>query len=392
MTSFSHHPAGEHQTAKWSDTRNSLFIAQAEPGVLEDALEPQFSTEAPTSAVSAYFGLIILSVLTFVFLLFLLTQRRFKEARFGIFATLLLGAALPIWLSVEFILVDYLGVKEPGTVTASPSPTTPVAETDGSASEAPEAEPSESDPSESDSSDSGRTESEAANAETSESTSIAAIGLAQQVNELDLALEFPEFWDELVTTAAQAVADQDAAENNLNPSDNPDAVPGRSSPDLLDNDNNHDSNNGAATADAAAAGAPASITQGGNLSAPAANNAARSGNASTAAIAARPSQNALRPSPPPPPSLSRVDFNAPIALRPVLRQGLTGQDVIVLQKLLKDLGFYDAEPDGYFGQQTTLAVQDFQKEHNLLTDGIVGFSTCQILTAQVSTVELQCRE
>lgn len=90
------------------------------------------------------------------------------------------------------------------------------------------------------------------------------------------------------------------------------------------------------------------------------------------------------------PSLSDLDLSDAIAFRAFLRQGVQGIDVLVLQKILRDLGFFDAEPTGYFGPQTAIAVQKFQKAHNLLDDGIVGFSTCKILDAQTRDIQLTC--
>ena len=55
----------------------------------------------------------------------------------------------------------------------------------------------------------------------------------------------------------------------------------------------------------------------------------------------------------------------------VLRQGRSGADVLVLQKLLCINGF-EVLRDGCFGQKTQEALMAFQREHQLRPDGIVS--------------------
>jgi peptidoglycan hydrolase-like protein with peptidoglycan-binding domain len=50
-----------------------------------------------------------------------------------------------------------------------------------------------------------------------------------------------------------------------------------------------------------------------------------------------------------------------------------------LQQRLSALGFYSGTIDGIFGEETESAVQDFQAEFDLETDGIVGSATWQTL-------------
>ncbi|MEM8642268.1 MAG: peptidoglycan-binding domain-containing protein [Cyanobacteria bacterium P01_G01_bin.54] len=350
------------------------LLAQNRGKDLEEKLEPQFPQESvgiPSFWVYAkpYIGLISLSLLTFLFLIFLLLQRGFKEARLGFFVTLLLGASLAIWLSIEFT-IDILGVDTQESDSSLTQPPSTQAASPTSTLEEPEATPS-------------------ATPTATEPTTIAAIGLTQQAAELDLDLEFPSFWDDLLTAAAGVAAAQEAEESTSNPADNLGDSPGF--PTHNGNGGTSDSNPAGAAHLASRLGANATAALGGASPQPGTrdlNLTPLAGRVPGSTLSALPGQNALQP----PPSLSRVDFNAPIAFRAVLRQGLTGQDVIVLQKLLQELGFYNTEPDGYFGQQTTSAVQAFQKEHNLLSDGIVGFSTCQILDTQLSAVAIQCRE
>ncbi|GGE26519.1 Peptidoglycan-binding (PGRP) domain of peptidoglycan hydrolases-containing protein [Gemmobacter megaterium] len=68
---------------------------------------------------------------------------------------------------------------------------------------------------------------------------------------------------------------------------------------------------------------------------------------------------------------------APDPIRPVLRQGATGQHVRDLQRLLRGPGI-----DGAFGPLTRRAVVEFQSRNELLPDGIVGPMTWAALAPQ----------
>lgn len=377
-------------------------IAQ-QPGSrpLEQALDPQFATESAESLfwqhVQPYVGPTLLSFLVLGFLIFLLFQRRLKEARLAVFATVLLGVALPIWLSVKFTL-DSLNVDRPiGQVPPSlpPSESTPV-----TPSQSPAA--------------SGATVEE-----DSLSSSVAAIGLRNL--DVDVEFEPPAAW---LTTPEQNAVDGPEEERS-----EPDAT---ALDELEDGDGLEDGVEGdvaalnaledevegdAVTTDDALTptGATGAIMTAGDSASeaiastrrppidlgasPRPNPQLTPTNAGASSTSASPSPSitatanmATGGGAPIPPRLRGVNFDAPIAFRAFLRQGLRGHDVIVLQKLLQELGFYDAEPDGYFGAQTAIAVQAFQQQHNLLDDGVVGFSTCEILNAQVRNVKLACRE
>ena len=64
---------------------------------------------------------------------------------------------------------------------------------------------------------------------------------------------------------------------------------------------------------------------------------------------------------------------------PILRRSSRGRAVEQLQQRLNALGFYAGTIDGIFGEETEIAVQDFQAEFGLETDGIVGNATWQTL-------------
>ena len=63
----------------------------------------------------------------------------------------------------------------------------------------------------------------------------------------------------------------------------------------------------------------------------------------------------------------------------VLKIGMQGQDVRVLQNKLVKAGCYDYNVTGYFGEKTKKAVEDFQKLKGIAIDGIVGNATKKCL-------------
>ncbi|MGF1482436.1 MAG: peptidoglycan-binding protein [Cyanophyceae cyanobacterium] len=85
--------------------------------------------------------------------------------------------------------------------------------------------------------------------------------------------------------------------------------------------------------------------------------------------------------------LSRTSFahsqqatmSSPAQGQATLRSGDRGEAVRSLQTQLTELGYLKGDIDGQFGPETTAAVKDFQREHNLEPDGIVGPKTWQSL-------------
>lgn len=65
---------------------------------------------------------------------------------------------------------------------------------------------------------------------------------------------------------------------------------------------------------------------------------------------------------------------------PVLKMGSKGDFVTIAQGRLVVHG-YPIEVDGIFGKKTEEAVKKFQKEHQLITDGIIGKNTWKVLYA-----------
>ncbi len=64
---------------------------------------------------------------------------------------------------------------------------------------------------------------------------------------------------------------------------------------------------------------------------------------------------------------------------PVMRTGMTGQNVKDLQSRLYTLGYYTVEIDGQYGLATKEAVIAFQRRNGLDADGIVGEATRRVL-------------
>ncbi len=71
---------------------------------------------------------------------------------------------------------------------------------------------------------------------------------------------------------------------------------------------------------------------------------------------------------------------AEATLEPIyLKEGSEGDDVIMLQLRLKDLGYYNYKITNYFGSFTEEALIAFQKENGLSRDGVLGQGTYDVL-------------
>ena len=66
-------------------------------------------------------------------------------------------------------------------------------------------------------------------------------------------------------------------------------------------------------------------------------------------------------------------------LNPTLKEGSSGDYVIILQEKLKILGYYLASITGNFDAYTKEAVMNFQEDNDLVPDGIVNNETWQTL-------------
>lgn len=75
-------------------------------------------------------------------------------------------------------------------------------------------------------------------------------------------------------------------------------------------------------------------------------------------------------------AITQEDMDAAGLGERILMRGMEGNDVVLLQKRLNQLGYYLGEVDGVFGLQTRTAVYAFQRAHRLQKiDGKVGQET-----------------
>ena len=67
-------------------------------------------------------------------------------------------------------------------------------------------------------------------------------------------------------------------------------------------------------------------------------------------------------------------------IKPILMNGSSGNDVKIVQNVLKLNGYYFGVVDGFFGPMTKVAVIQFQTNKALPADGIVGYRTWHALS------------
>lgn len=69
----------------------------------------------------------------------------------------------------------------------------------------------------------------------------------------------------------------------------------------------------------------------------------------------------------------------PIQSRRVLKKGMRGEDVRMVQTILQKEGYLKDKADSIFGPKTDAAVRQFQREKGLTVDGCVGVKTYAML-------------
>lgn len=84
-----------------------------------------------------------------------------------------------------------------------------------------------------------------------------------------------------------------------------------------------------------------------------------------------------------PPSGNPGSGSSPITQ--VLRRGSKGNEVVLLQKRLNELGFSCGTPDGSFGPATEKALKSYQSSKGLAADGIAGSKTISMLFGSSSS-------
>lgn len=89
--------------------------------------------------------------------------------------------------------------------------------------------------------------------------------------------------------------------------------------------------------------------------------------------------------------LQGVDYDGTVSesasSHPLIRRGNKGDAVIELQSKLAKLGYYLGKcgVDGDFGKDTEKAVKEFQEDHKLTVDGVVGRDTWEALDKATAT-------
>jgi peptidoglycan hydrolase-like protein with peptidoglycan-binding domain len=78
--------------------------------------------------------------------------------------------------------------------------------------------------------------------------------------------------------------------------------------------------------------------------------------------------------------------SATVKSLPILQLGQTGDDVTYLQNRLNIMGS-NLRMDGIFGSDTEIAVKRFQRDNDLIVDGIVGSQTWSVLL-EITTAPL----
>lgn len=68
----------------------------------------------------------------------------------------------------------------------------------------------------------------------------------------------------------------------------------------------------------------------------------------------------------------------------IISSGTKSDIVLECQKKLKQLGYLTTEPDGYYGEDTTAAVRQFQSRNDCIVDGYLGPSTRAVLNSSTA--------
>ena len=62
-----------------------------------------------------------------------------------------------------------------------------------------------------------------------------------------------------------------------------------------------------------------------------------------------------------------------------LKKGMRGEDVVKLQKMLKELGYFNGNCTGYYGDMTASSVRNLQRKYGYIQDGIAGDNTISLV-------------
>lgn len=81
---------------------------------------------------------------------------------------------------------------------------------------------------------------------------------------------------------------------------------------------------------------------------------------------------------------AQPDKPASLGITKLLKMGMRGTEVLMMQEALFALGYTEIKPDGIFGIATQDAVRSFQRLHELKADGIVGEDTYLAIDTELS--------
>ncbi|WP_426387996.1 stalk domain-containing protein [Desulforudis sp. 1088] len=76
----------------------------------------------------------------------------------------------------------------------------------------------------------------------------------------------------------------------------------------------------------------------------------------------------------------------------LLKPGDSGSDVFALQQQLRQLGYLNATPNGYYGPKTTAAVAQLQKDYNLAANGVADLRTNQLINRLLTSAKTTRKE
>lgn len=63
----------------------------------------------------------------------------------------------------------------------------------------------------------------------------------------------------------------------------------------------------------------------------------------------------------------------------VIKKGMHGEGVVIVQQILRDYGYYKGDIDGKCGSGTVRALQNFQRDYGLTADGVCGRQTYAVM-------------
>lgn len=82
----------------------------------------------------------------------------------------------------------------------------------------------------------------------------------------------------------------------------------------------------------------------------------------------------------------RLTVMVPKSVKPetILGRGSGGESVRMLQMRLQRLGFFDSDPNGFYGDYTVEQVRRFQQQNRIKIDGLVGLETNLVLFSRLA--------